>query len=79
MSEVRVPNEPVRRAFERSGLTIGELANRVYGETNSTTRAGRQIGLYAEGGTNRMRETMPATLACQFLEALGLDPVDVGL
>lgn len=72
-----VSNEPIRKAFEESRLTVSELADRVYPGAKATTRVGRALGIYEERG-HRQTEIKTST-AKRLLDAMHLDPVDVGL
>jgi hypothetical protein len=73
-----VPNAPIRAAFEASGLTITEVAMRVYPGAKPTTRAARALGIRPER-TGRYQKAMRTSVAKRFLEAMDLAPVDVGL
>lgn len=72
-----VPNAPIRRAFEDSGMTLAEVADRVYPGSKATTRVGRLLGIYEERG--KVLSEIKAEKARQLLAAMHLDPVDVGL
>lgn len=75
--EPLVSNAPIRKAFEESEMTVSEVANRVYPGKKASTRVGRMLGVYDDNG--RWQTEVTATKARQLLEAMDLDPVDVGL
>ena len=76
-----VPNQPLREAFECSEMSAVELAKLLgYSEANSTPVL-RVLGLRRntpyDGGA--FRAVVHETTALKYAEALGLDPVDIGL
>ena len=77
-----VPVDGLREAFERSGLTSGELARRLGWTKPDGYRVYRQLGLTAHHthrGRVEYRQTMSYRRALEIAQALGVDPVDVGL
>lgn len=81
--QFEVPTEPLRRAFQESGLTAYELAQRLGWARPDTGRVKRTLGLQLDHngrGTNpRLRQTTSYERAAEIAIALGIDPVDVGL
>jgi hypothetical protein len=82
-----VPNEPIRAAFEASGLRVSDLARRLEVERSNgqpdVTRVRRMLGLYpgyrAADGSLRKQRHLKAEKAVEVIRALHLDPVDFGL
>ena len=76
-----VPVDGLREAFERSGLTSGELARRLGWTKPDGYRVYRQLGLtpHHSRGHVEFRQTMSYDRALEIANALGVDPVDVGL
>jgi len=75
-----VPNQPIREAFLRSGLTTYDVAlfcKWVKGKQKSpdTTRVERYLGLKAMKGV-RFNVSIAEHNALKIIEALNLDPVD---
>jgi hypothetical protein len=68
---------PFREAFERSGLSITEVARRLDWTCPDQDRAGRTLGLHRDHGKYRQRLCHHTALA--LCKALDIDPVDVGL
>jgi len=81
--QFEVPVEPLRRAFEESGLTAYELAIRLGWVQPDTSRVRRALGLRNDhngrGTVPRLRQTTSYERAAEIAHALGIDPVDVGL
>lgn len=81
-----IANEPFReRALELTGrgFTWSDIADwlgwyRATGATD-THRVKRVLGLSTEGRGRALRTHIQPTTALSLCEALGLDPVDVGL
>jgi hypothetical protein len=88
-----VSNRPLREAWEASGLSLSELASRmgyvykternILPQTN-TAPVERALGLkrYGQRGKSPRRviqTRMREDVALRYLEAMHLDPVDVGL
>lgn len=70
--------EPLRRAFEASGVTQEELAERLGWRVGSqgvfdSRRVGRQLGI------TEPRQKIGYGRAVEIARAIGADPVDVGL
>lgn len=83
-----VPVAPLREAFEESGMTTGQVAQRLgwfraHDGFPDRSRFLRAIGVYHsyKGGARRryFRVNTSYVTAVAIAEALGLDPVDVGL
>ncbi len=84
--EDRIPVEPIREAFQRSGLTLSELAKeagltaRDKGKPKAdTSRAARMLGLKAQksgDGFHYINQFMRYENALRLVRAMGLDPVD---
>lgn len=79
-----VPVGPLRYAFERSGMTKGELA-RAMGWTRPTIdRLNRALGYRPDSGSHRLhvrkpREHLSYDLANRLCEAIQADPYECGL
>ncbi len=79
-----VSNAPIREAWERWGMTISEFARRMGFVTHRphVQRARKLLGLAPDHrgrGPGNRREHMDYANALRACEALGLDPVDLGL
>lgn len=70
--DVLVPTRPVAMAFERAGLTQSEVAIRMGWEPGGKVDTSRVTRTLA-------RPMLPLDLAVSLLDAMGLDPVEVGL
>jgi hypothetical protein len=83
-----IPNAPIRAAFERSGVSVRDLAERM-GERRrpngyiETTRLDRMLGRRpawrSADGVMRTQANISRENAAKVLRALHLDPVDFGL
>jgi hypothetical protein len=69
--------EPFREAFERSGLTITEVARRLGWTRPDQDRAGKALGLHRDHGTYHSK--LCYSTAMELCKALGVDPIDVGM
>lgn len=67
---------PIREAFERSGLTLTEVARRLGWTRPDQPRIGRALGYHRDHG--RLRQQVTYETAVQLCRAIGIDPVDVG-
>lgn len=82
-----VDNRPLREAFERSGLSASEVARRAgYGHGDRANDAAVKAALGLKRCKVRgkdlrwtIQKRMREDTALRFLEALSLDPVDIGL
>ena len=78
-----VPVESLRLAFVASGMSKSEVARRLGWTRPDTARLSRQLGLTSDQNSRtdpaRRRATVSLERAYEILEALGIDPVDVGL
>lgn len=85
MSSDLVRTDAFKKAFLESGLTARELAEELgwYTKPHPDGQRVRQaLGLVVEhrkGGGSKFRERVHKELALQLCEALGVDPIDVGL
>jgi hypothetical protein len=87
--EDRVPNAPLREAFERMDLSLPELACRLGWERQAhrsrtkvgdTSRVRRALGYAPSAGTRSYnQEFIKYDTAVQIVRAMGLDPVDYGI
>jgi hypothetical protein len=68
---------PFREAFEQSGLSLSEIARRCGWTRVDQPRAGRALGFHRDHGEYRQRLRYETAVA--LMEALDLDPIDVGL
>jgi hypothetical protein len=68
---------PFREAFERSGMSLTELARRMGWSRPDQPKAGRVLGYHRDHG--RYRQKLCHHTAVALCEALNVDPVDVGL
>lgn len=84
---VRVPIAPLREAFERSGLIAADVARTLdwydYNGRADGHRVKRALGIIPSGfgrgyGNKRIRSTSYER-ALMLADAIGIDPVDVGL
>lgn len=66
--------EPLREAFERSEMTLNELAREMGWMQPDSHMAKRTLGMTSRAQTHMRRQT-----AERMAVVLGLDPVDVGL
>jgi hypothetical protein len=81
------PVEPFREAFERSGLSQGELArrlgwlNRNKGNSPDSSRVARTLGIngHRSRGVVYYRKHVSEDVAIQLCSALNVLPRDVGL
>lgn len=93
VKEDRVDVTPLREAFLASGMTKGDVCRRL-GWTKAraghgpadTSRLGRALGMQLlapgrarPGRARYMNRTISYELAARIAEAIGVDPVDVGL
>ena len=81
--EDRCPNEPVREAFLASGRTLSSVCRRLgwVRQDNGcadTSRLARRLGLLPSKG-GYVHSHLHYALAAEIVEALDLDPVDVGV
>lgn len=79
-----VPVEPLREAFERSGLTKGELARRLGMMKPNVDQVNRLLGYRPDSDSRgklrpRPRQQTSYAIALTVCEVLGVDPVDVGV
>ena len=78
-----VSTDRIREAFERSGVSASELALRLGWLRPDSARVSRQLGIAFDrnghGSPIRNRGMMSYERALEICEALGIDPVDVGL
>jgi hypothetical protein len=78
-----VPTAVLAEAFDRSGLTLAEVArgigyvSRGKGDSSAVRRLMGRAAVYDCGNTVRLRVTWD--VAERFVLACGIDPVDVGL
>jgi hypothetical protein len=75
-----VPTEALRVAFERSGISKGELAKRLGWMRPNIDKVNRALGLREDTGKSVRRKRNKATyrLASEIVDALPeVDPVDV--
>jgi hypothetical protein len=89
LPQCEVDLAPLREAFLRSGLTAGDVARTLgwtrtnYGRrVNDSGRVKRYLGISpCQGGGQapRLRERCSYKTAVMLAEAIGVDPVDVGL
>jgi hypothetical protein len=77
----RVAVDPIREAFERSGVSADEVARQLGWMRPDGTRVRRQLGLITtyDGRGRRVQQTIGRERALEIAEVLGVDPVDVGL
>jgi hypothetical protein len=92
-SEDWVPTAPLREAFERSGLSVCELARRLdwWHHTSDgnggrrrapdTMRVARQLGIKPTHSRRKvhLRQAMRYERALEIAEAIDVDPHEVGL
>jgi hypothetical protein len=78
-----VPIAPLREAFERSGLTAGDVARRLGWMRPDHKRVQRQLGI---APTSRQSNSNPYYIestsyarALELAEAIGVSPVEVDL
>jgi len=69
--------EPFREAFERSGLSLGEVAARMDWWVPDHSRVKRALGLRPDRGVYQQR--MTHDVADRLRKALNADPTDVGM
>jgi len=86
----RIDNGALREAFLASGLTAGAVADllgwtyrRGHRARNDGSRVRRALGLKLERGRSgeewRLRRTVSSETALLLADALGVDPVEIGL
>jgi hypothetical protein len=76
-----IPTDVVREAFERSGLTLSQVAKNL-GWVTQVPDVGRvsvMIGRKPDPKYKRPHATMRYDSALKLCEAMGYDPVDLGL
>jgi hypothetical protein len=81
MTVADVSTDLVREAFERSGLSLSEVAKNL-GWVTQVPDVGRvsvMLGLKPDPKYKRPHVTMRHDNALKLCEAMGLDPVDLGL
>jgi hypothetical protein len=71
----------LREAFERSGLSMAEVARRLNWSKPDAYRVGRALGIYTRHSTgpSKKQEFMSYEHALELARALNLDPHDVDL
>lgn len=84
MPDFLVENDKLRKAFLDSGLSASEVARRIgwYSSRPDASRVLRRLGVNPtkRGGQRATNSThIQSDAAALITEALGLDPVDVGL
>jgi hypothetical protein len=80
-TRAEVPVAQLREAFERSGLSKGELARRLGWFAADTYRVGRALGIYRRhnNGPAKRQEFTSYENALALCRAMNCDPVDLGL
>ncbi len=78
-----VPIDALKKAFERSGMTKVELATKMGWMRPNIDRVNRTLGYRPDSNTRGVRR-QPRTyvsyaMAVRLCDALGADPVDVGV
>lgn len=79
---MRVDNEALRHAAQRSGLTNSEIARRAGWMKPDTTRVRYALGMREVPGSNGKpysSTTIDYDAAVALCHAIGCDPVEVGL
>lgn len=77
-----IDTAPLREAFERSGISLSELARRLKWMRPDQPRAARTLGYHryhARSGEYLAQEQVTYETALRICRALDADPVDVGL
>lgn len=90
--EAMIDNAPIRKAFERSGLAPSTVALRIgwtasvkrprFEKRGDTTRLKRMLGMQdmiRKDGSTYRQQVISEGVAVMILEAMNVDPVDVGL
>jgi hypothetical protein len=80
-ARAEVPVARLREAFERSGLSKGELARRLGWFAADTYRVGRALGIYRRhnNGPAKRQEFMSYENALALCCAMNCDPIDLDL
>lgn len=83
MTQPRIPVGPVREAVERSGVSLRELARRLDWWRPDDLRVARRLGRLTtnsgHGGGRYYAKTIDCETALSIVDAVGADPVDLGL
>lgn len=78
-----VPNAPLREAFERSGMSKGELATRMGWARPNVDRVNRALGYRPDTGSRdrppRPRQLLTYEMALKLCSAIGADPHECGI